>query len=274
MRPAIYFNVHLVSDSTGETLNALMRAATAQFENAIPLEHNYYLVRSEKHLDRVMGEIEAAPGVVWYTISDESLRRRLEQFCRQRGIQTLPVLDPSIHMLSRHLGIAASERVAGQYTLNDEYFRRISAIDFALHHDDGQNVSGLADADVILLGVSRTSKTPTCVYLANRGVKAGNIPLVPGIPVPDFLTELKHPMIVGLKIGVDRLLQIRSQRLSALQEDSVTNYVDEAAVRAEVTDATRLFQRNKWPVIDVSRRSVEETAAAILNKLNERGGVL
>lgn len=274
MRPAIYFNVHLVSDSTGETLNALMRAATAQFENAIPLEHNYYLVRSEKHLDRVMGEIEAAPGVVWYTISDESLRRRLEQFCRQRGIQTLPVLDPSIHMLSRHLGIAASERVAGQYTLNDEYFRRISAIDFALHHDDGQNVCGLADADVILLGVSRTSKTPTCVYLANRGVKAGNIPLVPGIPVPDFLTELKHPMIVGLKIGVDRLLQIRSQRLSALQEDSVTNYVDEAAVRAEVTDATRLFQRNKWPVIDVSRRSVEETAAAILNKLNERRGVL
>ncbi len=270
MRPAIYFNVHLVSDSTGETLNAVMRAAAAQFDRTIPLEHNYYLVRSEKQLDRVMAEIEAAPGVVWYTISDEDLRRKLEQFCRQKGIQTLPVLDPSIHMLSRHLGIAASERVAGQYTLNADYFRRIAAIDFALHHDDGQNVHGLVDADVVLLGVSRTSKTPTCVYLANRGIKAGNVPLVPGIPPPKVIEELKMPMIVGLKIGVERLLQIRSQRLMALNADNETDYTDEEAVRAEVTDASRLFQRNGWPVIDVSRRSVEETAAAILNKLNER----
>jgi regulator of PEP synthase PpsR (kinase-PPPase family) len=273
MRPAIYFNVHLVSDSTGETLNAVMRAATAQFDRTIPLEHNYYLVRSERQLERVMSEIEASPGVVWYTISDENLRKKLEQFCRLRGIQTLPVLDPSIHMLSRHLGIAASERVAGQHALNADYFKRIAAIDFALAHDDGQNVDGLADAEVILLGVSRTSKTPTCVYLANRGVKAGNIPLVPGIPPPRFIEELKDPMVVGLKIGVERLLQIRSQRLLALNEQNQTDYTDEEAVRAEVTEASRLFQRNKWPVIDVSRRSVEETAAAILNKLNERRGI-
>ena len=272
MRLAIYFNVHLVSDSTGETLNAVMRAAAAQFDRTIPLEHNYYLVRSERQLDRVMAEIEAAPGVVWYTISDENLRRKLEQFCRQRGIQTLPVLDPSIHMLSRHLGIAASERIAGQHALNDDYFKRISAIDFALNHDDGQNVPGLVGADVVLLGVSRTSKTPTCVYLANRGVKAGNIPLVPGIPLPSMVEELREPMVVGLKIGVERLLQIRSQRLMSLNEKTQTDYVDEEAVRAEVTEARRLFQRNKWPVIDVSRRSVEETAAAILNKLNERRG--
>ncbi|MEP1144889.1 MAG: pyruvate, water dikinase regulatory protein [Henriciella sp.] len=272
MRLSIYFNVHLVSDSTGETLNAVMRAAAAQFDRTIPLEHNYYLVRSERQLDRVMAEIEAAPGVVWYTISDEGLRRKLEQFCRQRGIQTLPVLDPSIHMLSRHLGIAASEKIASQHAMNAEYFKRISAIDFALNHDDGQNVAGLADADVILLGVSRTSKTPTCVYLANRGVKAGNIPLVPGIPLPKMVEEMKHPMVVGLKIGVERLLQIRGQRLMSLNETSTTNYVDEEAVRSEVTEASRLFQRNKWPVIDVSRRSVEETAAAILNKLNERRG--
>lgn len=272
MRPAIYFNVHLVSDSTGETLNAVMRAAAAQFDRTIPLEHNYYLVRSERQLDRVMAEIEAAPGVVWYTISDDNLRKKLEQFCRQRGIQTLPVLDPSIQMLSRHLGIASSERVAGQHALNDDYFKRIAAIDFALNHDDGQNVSGLVDADVVLLGVSRTSKTPTCVYLANRGVKAGNIPLVPGIPAPKLLEELKDPMVIGLKIGVERLLQIRGQRLMTLNENNITNYIDEEAVRAEVTEASRLFQRNKWPVIDVSRRSVEETAAAILNKLNERRG--
>ncbi len=273
-RLAIYFNVHLVSDSTGETLNATMRAAAAQFDRTIPLEHNYYLVRSEKQLERVMTEIEAAPGVVWYTISDLGLRKTLERFCRQRGIQTLPVLDPSIQMLSRHLGIASTERVAGQHALNDDYFRRIAAIDFALNHDDGQNVVGLADADVILLGVSRTSKTPTCVYLANRGVKAGNIPLVPGIPPPAILQELKSPLIVGLKIGVERLLQIRGQRLASLQETNTIDYVDEEAVRSEVTEASRLFQRNKWPVIDVSRRSVEETAAAILNKLYEKRGIL
>ncbi|MEM8616570.1 MAG: pyruvate, phosphate dikinase/phosphoenolpyruvate synthase regulator, partial [Pseudomonadota bacterium] len=172
--------------------------------------------------------------------------------------------------LSRHLGIAASERVAGQHSLNDDYFRRISAIDFALAHDDGQNTAGLVDADVVLVGVSRTSKTPTCVYLANRGVKAGNIPLVPGIPPPQILRELKTPMVVGLKIGVDRLLQIRGQRLVSLNELNQTDYTDEEVVRAEVTEASRLFQRHKWPVIDVSRRSVEETAAAILNKLNQR----
>ncbi|MEM7493535.1 MAG: pyruvate, water dikinase regulatory protein [Pseudomonadota bacterium] len=269
-RPAIYFNVHLVSDSTGETLNALMRAAVAQFDRTIPLEHNYYLVRSEKHLDRVMAEIGAAPGVVWFTISDEALRRKLEQFCRQKGIQFLPVLDASIHMLSRHLGLSATDRVAGQYTLNEDYFQRISAIDYALAHDDGQNVSGLEDADVVLLGVSRTSKTPTCVYLANRGVKAGNIPLVPGIMPPPQLFDLKSPLIIGLKISLNRLLQIRGNRLRSMNENSATDYIDEASVRDEVTGASRLFQKHNWPVIDVSRRSVEETAAAILNKLNQR----
>lgn len=275
MRPSIYFNVHLVSDSTGETLNAVMRAAAAQFENVTPLEHNYYLVRSERQLDRVMRDIEAAPGVVWFTISDEELRMKLEQFCRSRQIPTLPVLDPSIHMLSRHLGVTATDRVAGQHALNQEYFQRIEAINFALAHDDGQNLQGLVDADVILLGVSRTSKTPTCVYLANRGVKAGNIPLVPGMAIPPVLDGLdpeKGPLVIGLKIGVERLVQIRSQRLMALNETSVTDYTDEEAVRAEVTEASRLFQRRKWSVIDVSRRSVEETAAAILNKLNERNG--
>ncbi|MEM1037531.1 MAG: pyruvate, water dikinase regulatory protein [Pseudomonadota bacterium] len=272
-RPAIYFNVHLVSDSTGETLNALMRAAVAKFDRVIPLEHNYYLVRSDKQLERAMHEIEAAPGVVWFTIADEGMRQKLEQFCRQRGIQFLPVLDASTHMLSRHLGLSATERIAGQYTLNEGYFQRISAIDYALAHDDGQNVSGLEDADVVLLGVSRTSKTPTCVYLANRGVKAGNVPLVPGIPPPQQIFELKKPLVIGLKIGLDRLLQIRGNRLQSMNEQSVTSYVDEDAVRSEVTEASRLFQRQKWPVIDVSRRSVEETAAAILNKLNERRGI-
>ena len=273
MRLKVYFNVHLVSDSTGETLNAVMRAACAQFENVQPLEHNYYLVRSKRQLERVMREIESAPGVVWFTISDAEIRMELERFCRERGIPMLPVLDGSVAMLSRHLGVSASDKIAGQHALDAEYFERMEAINFALTHDDGQNIAGLRGADVVLLGVSRTSKTPTCVYLANRGIKAGNIPLVPGVPVPDILETFKDgkgPTIIGLKITVERLLQIRSQRLLALNETSQTDYVDADMVRKEVTDANRLFQRNKWKVIDVSRRSVEETAAAILNKLSER----
>lgn len=273
-RPSIYFNVHLVSDSTGETLNALQRAACAQFENVHPLEHNYYLVRSERQLDRVMREIEAAPGVVWFTISDAALRSRLEAFCRERSIPTLPVLDPSIAMLSRHLGVAPNNRVAGQHAMDEDYFERMEAINFTLAHDDGQNMEGLVGADVILLGVSRTSKTPTCVYLANRKVRAGNIPLVPGVALPDFLEKLggKGPLVVGLKISAERLVQIRRQRLISLNQDELTQYADEEAVRDEITQANRLFQRNQWKTIDVSRRSVEETAAAILNMLHERWG--
>lgn len=269
---SVFFNIHLVSDSTGETLNAVMRAASAQFENVSPLEHNYYLVRSEKQLARVLNEIRSMPGVVWYTLADDALRRMLENECRAIGMPTLPVLDPAVHMLSRHLGLMASERVAGQHALNQEYFDRIEAIDFALRHDDGQNVDGLDSADVVLVGVSRTSKTPTCVYLANRGVRAGNIPLVPGVPPPYQLMSLTKPMVVGLKISAERLVQIRRQRLLSLHERPDTTYADEEAVRREVTEANRLYQRNKWHVIDVSRRSVEETAAAILNKLNERRG--
>ncbi len=176
MRPLVFFNVHLVSDSTGETLNAVMRAASAQFDNVQPIEHNYYLVRSERQLERVMGEIEAAPGVVWFTIADESLRMKLEAFCRERSVAVLPVLDQSIHMLSRHLGVSATDRIAGQHALDAGYFNRIEAVNFALAHDDGQNIESLTSGDVILVGVSRTSKTPTCVYLANRRIRSRNIP--------------------------------------------------------------------------------------------------
>ncbi len=270
MRLAIYFNVHLVSDSTGETLNAVLRAASAQFNNVQPIEHSYYLVRSEKQLMRVTKEIEKSPGVVWYTISNPELRDQLIAFCKTHGFQALPVLDQAVHMLSRHLGIAVTGNTAGQYKMNTEYFDRMQALDFTLAHDDGQNVDGLVDADVVLVGVSRTSKTPTCVYLGNRGVRAGNIPLVPGIPLPIDLTKLTKPLIIGLKVSPERLIQIRRQRLLSLNENSETEYVDEDRVRAEVVEANRMFQRNKWKVIDVSRRSIEETAAAILNALSQR----
>jgi regulator of PEP synthase PpsR (kinase-PPPase family) len=267
-----YFNVHLVSDSTGETLNAVMRAAVAQFDNISPLEHNYYLVRSPKQLERVLKEIESAPGVVLYTITDEGLRARLEERCRQLGSPTLPVIDPAVNMLSRYLGLKSAHKVAGQYHLDAEYFQRIETINFALQHDDGQHTDRLNEADVVLVGVSRTSKTPTCVYLGNRGVKAANVPLVPGVDVPEILTNPGAPLVVGLKISPDRLVQIRRHRLLSLNETADTTYADEDAVREEVTQANRLFVRMKWPTIDVSRRSVEETAAAILNIIQEHGG--
>jgi len=273
MRPSIFFNVHLVSDSTGETLNAVMRAATAQFDNVVPLEHNYYLVRSDRQLDKVLREIEGAPGVVWFTVSDHELRRRLEDFCVERSIPVLPVLDPSVHMLSRHLGMASSERVAAQHEMDAAYFRRIDAIHYALAHDDGQGHQRLKQADVVIVGVSRTSKTPTCVYLANRGIMAANVPLVPGIDPPHELLELKNgPLIVGLKISADRLIQIRRQRLKSINEDTETDYTDEDRVKEEIAWANRLYAKHDWDVIDVSRRSVEETAASILNKLARRGG--
>lgn len=273
MRLPTYFNVHLVSDSTGETLNAIMRASTALFSEVEPVEHNYYLVRSQRQLERVMSEIENAPGIVFFTISSEELRETLEHHCRRVGVPALSVLDNAVNMLSRYLGLQTMMRTAGQHTLDANYFRRMEAINFALSHDDGQGNLHLAEADVVLVGVSRTSKTPTCVYLANRGVRAANVPLVPGIEPPAELLSLdpvKGPLVVGLKISVERLLQIRHARLLAMQDNSHSDYADEEQVRLELRDALRLFDRQKWPVLDVSRRSVEETAAAILNLLTKR----
>jgi [pyruvate, water dikinase]-phosphate phosphotransferase / [pyruvate, water dikinase] kinase len=265
----IYFNVHLVSDSTGETMNAVMRAACAQFDNIEPLEHTYYLVRSPKQLERVLQEIEAAPGVVFFTISDEKMREQLETRCRDLGIPTLAVIDAAVGLLSRYLNIKSTHRVAGQHDLDEEYFARMEAINFALAHDDGQGAPNLRHADVVLVGVSRTSKTPTCVYLGNRGVKAANIPLVPGVSLPDILEGPDAPLVVGLRISPDRLVQIRRHRLLSLNESADGAYADEDQVRDEVTEANRLFMRMRWPTIDVSRRSVEETAAAILNIIQE-----
>lgn len=265
----IYFNVHLVSDSTGETLNAVMRAACAQFEEVSPLEHNYYLVRSQRQLERVLREIESAPGVVFYTISDEGLRSTLEEKCKAMGTPTLPVIDPAVDVLSRYLGLPSSHRVAGQYHLDADYFARIEALNFTLAHDDGQGMDDLREADVVLVGVSRTSKTPTCVYLGNRGVKAANVPLVPGVDPPPSIMKADSPLVVALKISPDRLVQIRRQRLLSIQESPDTAYADEITVREEVTQANRLFARMKWRTIDVSRRSVEETAASILNIISE-----
>ena len=266
-RYATYFHVHLVSDSTGETLNAMARAVCARFENVLPIEHYYALVRSPRQLERALADIEEAPGVVMHTIVDDTLRTALEEGCRRLDMPCIAALDPLVSALSRYLGAALTRRVGAQHALDTDYFNRMDALNYAIGHDDGQGGQELDQADVVLVGVSRTSKTPTCIYLAHRGIRAANFPLVPGRPVPEALTRLSSALVVGLTISPDRLIQIRRNRLLSLKESRDTAYTDMEAVREEVVQARRLYERQGWPVIDVTRRSVEETAAAVLNLL-------
>lgn len=267
-RFATYFHIHLVSDSTGETLNAMARAVCARFTDILPIEHIYALVRSIRQLDRALEEIAGAPGVVMHTIIDPGLRSALEEGCRKLDMPCIAALDPVVSAMSRYLGAKISTRVGAQHALNNDYFDRIEALDYAIAHDDGQGGQDLTQADVILVGVSRTSKTPTCIYLAHRGVRAANVPLVPGRPPPEQLFELKNTLIVGLMTTPERLIQIRRNRLLSLKENRESDYIDTDSVRAEIIAARRLFEKNGWPIIDVTRRSVEETAAAIINLLS------
>lgn len=270
-RFGIYFHVHLVSDSTGETLNALAKAAAARFENILPIEHFYVLIRSNNQLKRALAEIESFPGIVLHTMVDMELRLELEARCRELDIPAIGVLDPLVVAFSRYLGASVSNKVGAQHNLDTEYFNRIEALNYAIAHDDGAAADKLKQADVVLIGVSRTSKTPTCIYLAHRGIKAANIPLVPGVELPEDVLRLNDPLIVGLIASPDRLVQIRKNRLLTLNgDDRPSSYTEAEKVREEIIAARRLFEKNDWPVIDVTRRSVEETAAAIISLLNEK----
>ncbi len=260
-----YFHLHLVSDSTGETLITVARAVVAQYEGIAAIEHVYPLVRSHTQLARVLSEIENAPGIVLYTLVERDLADRLEEVCRNTGSPHLSVLEPVHSLLSSYLGTASTARPGAQHMLNAEYFKRIDAMNFTLLHDDGHLPADLDDADVILVGVSRTSKTPTAVYLANRGLKTANIPLVPGVTPPTVLNSARRALIVGLVATPERIVQIRQNRLLSLNADDDTSYVDRDAVAEEIAASRRLFARNSWPMIDVTRRSIEETAAAILD---------
>jgi len=262
---AIYFHVHLVSDSTGETLVAMMKASTAQFRNATALEHLHTLVRSEDQMEKTLAEIASKPGVVLYTLVNHERRKLLENRCAKLNIPAISILDPALSMLGRYLGSAMISEVGAQRNLDAEYYNRIEALDFAMAHDDGQNVQGLRDADIILLGISRTSKTPTCIYLANRGFKAGNIPLVPNAPLPTILEGFKNPFIIGLVASPDRIVQIREQRLMGLNQKERTDYIDVDRVRDEMREAKRMFVKKGYKVIDVTRKSIEETSAQIIN---------
>ncbi len=269
-RLATYFHVHLISDSTGETLNAITKAVCARFDNVLPIEHIYPLIRSPRQLERVLKEVDSAPGVVVHTIVDREMRVGLEEGCRRLECPCIAALDPMTAAFGRYLGASLTTRVGVQHALDNDYFNRIEALNYAIGHDDGQGGQDLEAADVILVGVSRTSKTPTSIYLAHRGVRAANVPLVPGAPLPAKLFAATRPMIVGLLVSPDRLIQIRRNRLLSLNETRESTYVDIDAVREETVRARRLFEAQGWPVIDVTRRSVEETAAAIINLLNTR----
>jgi regulator of PEP synthase PpsR (kinase-PPPase family) len=270
-RTGSFFHLHLVSDATGETLATVARAATAQYTKMSPVEHVYPLVRTQKQLDRALIEIEEAPGIVLYTLLEEDLVKRLEDHCRELSLPCLSILGPVLQLMRSYLGPETSHRAGAQHTLNAEYFKRIDALNYTMLHDDGQHIEELEQADVVLVGVSRTSKTPTSIYLANRGVKTGNVPLVPGITVAPQVEKLAHPLVVGLYASPERIVQIRQNRLLGLkshQDDD--QYIDRKAVAEEIMLSRRLCAKHNWPIIDVTRRSIEETAAAVLKLLAER----
>jgi regulator of PEP synthase PpsR (kinase-PPPase family) len=270
-RGASYFHLHLVSDATGETLITVARAAAAQYTSVSPVEHMHPLVRTHKQLDRVLTEIENWPGIVLYTLLEGDLSERLIEKCKTLGVPHLSILGPVLQLFQAYLGTETKPRVGAQHVLNAEYFKRIDALNFTMLHDDGQHTDGLEEADVVLVGVSRTSKTPTSIYLANRGVKTANIPLVPALPVPPQLEALKNPLVVGLTATPERIVQIRQNRLLGLRaEHDAEQYVDRQSVTEEVAFARKLCSRHNWPIIDVTRRSIEETAAAVMALLVDR----
>jgi len=263
-------HLHLVSDSTGETLESIAKAGLARFEGITAIKHFWPMVRSEGHLDRVVEEIARRPGLIIYTLVDGGVRERLEQRCASLGLPCVSPLDPTIAALSELLGQVATRRPGRQHVMDKAYFQRVDAINYTMVHDDGAGADDWEEADIVIAGVSRTSKTPTSIYLANRGYKTANIPLVPQSPPPGSLFHLARPLLVGLTTAPERLVMIRRNRLLTIGQSADTDYVDLGRIEAEVAFARRLFADNDVPVIDVTRRSIEETAAAIINLAQAR----
>lgn len=260
----INYNIHMVSDSTGETLTTIAKAVLVQYKNLKFDQYMHSLVRSKKQIENVYEEIKKNPGIVLCTVYDFELKKTLQRLCEDLNI---PLIDPldSIHKsLTNLYGLKSSPIIGGQHQLNSEYFERIDAMNYTLAHDDGVISSDLNLADVVLVGVSRTSKTPTSIYLANRGIKTANIPFVSGIPLPKQLAMIKKPLIIGLVATPERIIQIRKNRLMALNAKDDSNYVDRRIVSEEIVQAKKFFEKNNWPVIDVTRKSIEETAAEIM----------
>ncbi len=267
---ASFFHLHLVSDSTGETLTTIAKAASVQYPQIKAIEHVYPLVRTERQLDRVLQEVESAPGIVLYTVVNAGLSDILVKRCRELNVPVLHVLQPIMKVFESYLGAPQTPVVAGQHILDTDYFRRIDALNFTMTHDDGRLPDDLSEADIIVLGISRTSKTPTSIYLAQRGFKTTNLPIVPSVPLPEALLRPHSAFVVGLVASVERIAEIRRNRVRFLADRNLDDYVDREQIAQEVTHSRRLYSRNGWPVIDVTRRSIEETAATIIKLYHDR----
>ncbi len=260
-----FFHLHLISDSTGETLMSSGRAVSAQFHGFTPIEHVYPMIRNQKQLQTVIESIDREPGIVLYTVVDQQLSAFLHLQCHAIGVPCVDVLEPITGIFQAYLGTTSRRRVGAQHALNAEYFARIEALNFTMDHDDGQMPETYDEADIVIVGISRTSKTPTSIYLANRGVKTANIPIVANVPLPDSLYRATKPLIVGLVATSDRISQVRENReLGASGGFDRGLYIDRATIMEELKYARAICARNNWPLIDVTRRSIEETAAAIL----------
>lgn len=267
--PKKSFHLHLVSDASGETLTMIAKAATVQYALIRAIHHVHPLVRTRRQLADVVEQIKANPGIVLYTIVNADLGRELKETCKELGLPCIAVLEPILNAFGQYLGTASTPVVAGQHVLDTDYFRRVDAMQFSMMHDDGQNTETLEEADIILVGISRTSKTPTSIYLANRGFKTANVSLVPDIPIPSTLEKAKRPLIVGLTATAERIAEIRRNRVISFNDSRLQDYVDMDRIKEEIAYTRRLCQRHHWPIIDVSRRSIEETAAAIIRKYED-----
>lgn len=262
------FDLHLVSDSTGDTLRTIARSVLVQFEQIYAKEHSWPMIRTIGKINKVIKAIEKNPGVVMYTIVDKEIRTKLKSCCKALEIPCVPVLSRAIIDISQYLKIEANPITGKQHDMNEDYFKRIEAMNFSIRHDDGQANKDLNNADIILVGVSRTSKSPCCMYLAYRGYKVANIPFVLNCPLPNNLTKITKPLIVGLNISEQRLIDIRKSRLISMSNKDNLLYADEEMIKEELKQARMLFLKNNWPIIDVSKKSVEEIAATVIYYFN------
>ncbi len=265
-----YFHVHLVSDSTGEGLRQLLDKALLFFAGHQPIVHMHALVRSAADMQQVLEQLEEEPGLVLHGLSDKRLRARLEEHCAEQGLACMAVLDPLVEMLSAWLNTHEKVVSSPRPALDEHYFARMRALDFAMMHDDGQNTDTLQEADIILIGLSRTSKTPTSIYLANQGYRTANIPFIAGQSLPENLFRLKEPLIVGLVATSQALSGLRSSRLQDIGAQRAGDYAERRAIATEIRELRKLCERHGWPVIDVTRRAVEETAAMIIKLFEQR----
>ena len=260
------YQIYLISDSTGETLDRIFTAIKAQFKNIDYKIHTYSFTRTENQILKILSNAkENQNSIILYSIVDSSLAKYLARNSEEKKIPCFGVLGDLILSFSKLLNQKASHQPSGQYTLNDEYYKRIEAIQFTMNHDDGNLVKDIKKSDIILLGVSRTSKTPTSIYLANKGFKISNIPLVNENSIPETLKEDPNlTCIVGLSTEAERLADIRKNRMNSLKESQNKSYTDLSNIKKEVEEAKNTFKKYKWPIIDVTRKSVEETAASII----------